>query len=582
MAASKFGFAVCALLLLCSLTLSNLAIAESFTASVDRNNIVLNESFELTLSIDQQVFFGEPELDSLADNFRVMSKRRSSQYRSVNGETHSSTDWVVSLKPKKTGYLVIAPIEFKGLVSQAIAIEVAKVQVAKAGQSSQLFFETIIDRDALYLQAQLLYKVRLYTSVTISRANITEPKLDQAIIHSLGNQLVYETVRNGIRYQVHEWNYALFPQQAGTLVIPAPVLSATISDRSSMYGRSVSITTENQSVSVQAIPASYPSVAWVATPALSASQLWEPTQTQLMVGDSITRTVEFNIEDNEIALIADLNHESVSGIKTYPDKPQVQNRSTNKGIQGQRIDKIAYVMTQAGTFTLPDVEISWWNTKTNQLQTTQLPGKTFSVADAAIPESSSPTLPIENAVASQREAAPEHTEGSAALPTYSDETTTRWMLSCAALLALLLLVTVLWWRSQRRIKALEQQLSGQSPNNNALANTPSGTEKTAFEALQLACTNDAPAQVWNSLLLWAQRYWQTDYIHSCQDIFNQLPEDSELASVIAQLDVALFGSSSEAFSAGERLVELIAAQRKINPQKGVVSAAPALKPLYPL
>lgn len=573
------------LIFIATLTASYSAIAEGFVASVNRNNIELNESFELTLSINEQIFLGEPDLTQVAENFKVLGKRRSSQYRSVNGETLSSTDWVISLRPKKTGYLVIPPIDFKGQQSKAIAIEVSKVQSSKANSNSKLFFETDVDRNQVYLQAQLLYKVKLYTAINVSRANITEPKLDQAIIHSLGDQLIYETVLNGIRYQVHEWNYAIFPQQQGTLTIPAPVLSASVSDRSSMYGRPISITTENLSIEVAPIPSNYPAKPWVATPSLKATQQWDPAETNIKVGDSITRTIRFDITDNEIALVAGLEHQDITDIKTYPDKPQSENSQTNAGIQGQRIEKIAYVVTKPGAITIPAFEISWWNTQTEQLETTKLPARTFEVAAVDITESPTDITVTTSPAMVPDTRAVKNPNGKHSQPfaNQSDQSSFWWMLSSAALCVPLLLITALWWRTRSQLRRIQQRLDGGLDHLDGSPDHHLYDEKQAFAALKKICVDQPATEIWKGLIIWAQHYWQTPAIHSSDDIICRLPAESELIPITHKLDTALFSPSAQPFIESDQLITLLKAQRAIKhkPVSSNSAAAHSLKPLYP-
>lgn len=567
------------LLVACTVLAGNFAIAENFSASVNRSQIELNESLELTLSIDQQIFLGEPDLDGVRQNFTVLGQSRNSQYSNTNGESVSSTVWAIALKPKKTGYLVIPPIEFKGLQSNAIAVEVTEPKQAKAGKDAQVFFETDIDRTELRVGAQLLYKVQLYSAVNMARANITEPKLDRAIIHSLDDQLIYQAVRNGQRYQVHEWNYAIFPQHAGTLTIPAPILNATLSSRSSMYGRPISITTENQTVEVKPIPDNYPAKPWIATPSLSAIQQWTPLTPEIKVGDSINRTIQINVANNEASVIPGLEHFDIDGVKTYPDKPQIKDNVTSQGIQGQRIEKIAYVVTKAGKLTLPEVVISWWNTETQQLETTKLPSQTFIVEPAEIP-ANQPIAP--SSISTQAQTKHPSPTGESTVPRLINNNSYWWMVASAVLTLLLLWITILWYRSRNQLKTISAQLYADPDNSNDPSNNLHANEKQAFLALQQACTDQQPTEIWKELITWAQQYWQTPTIHSADDIVRRLPAESELATIIQNLDRSLFSASTEAFSEADQLIALVGAQRKFKPNSASSRSDKELKPLYPL
>ena len=559
-----------------ALLVANTAAADSFTVSANRTKVELNESFQLTLSIDEQIFVGTPDLSGIEENFRIIGQKQDRQYNNTNGKTMSSTNWILSLKPKRSGYLVIPPIEFKGMTSQAIAIEVTKVLQTKASTNSPVFFETDVDRSKVYIQSQLLYQVKLYTSVGISRANISEPKLGQAFIRSLGTQLMYETVRDGVRYQVHEWNYTIFPQQAGTLVIPAPVLTATVSSRSTMYGRPISITTEDLSIEVKPIPASYPNIPWIATPSLKLFEQWEPEQSTINIGDSITRTIEFHLNNNEAALLGVIDHSDIPGLKIYPDKPQTEDHQSDKGIQGTRVDKVAYVATKAGTVTVPELEVSWWNTETEQLQSTVLPARTFQVIDPT-PQTQPVEMPKTPVVV---DSAPEENQNVA---TGAMTSANRWwIITNAVFAALVILLGFLLWRTRNQLTAIQQQLDNGSIDPASKSNHHSFDEKQAFERLQQAATGQSPGELWKDLIRWGQHYWLTDSIRSSDDLVRRLPAESELVRLIQNLDQALFRQSTASFTEAEQLIAEVGKQRRIKQQHVTPTGNDELRPLYPL
>ena len=577
----KFGLQLMVLFVTISALLAaNSAVAESFTVTANRAKVELNESFQLTLSVDEQIFMGTPDLSGIEENFRIIGQKQDRQYNNTNGKTVSSTNWVLSLKPKRSGYLVIPPIEFKGMKSQAIAIEVTKVLKTKASTYAPVFFETDVDRSEVYIQSQLLYKVKLYTSLGISRANISEPKLDQAFIRSLGTQLMYETVRDSVRYQVHEWNYTVFPQQAGTLVIPAPVLTATVSSRSTMYGRPISITTEDLSVEVKPIPTSYPSIPWIATPSLKLFEQWDPEQSTINIGDSITRTIEFHLNNNEAALLGAIDHSDIPGLKIYPDKPQTEDHQNDKGIQGTRVDKIAYVATKAGTVTVPELEVSWWNTETEQLQSTLLPARTFQVIDPT-PQIQPVEIPKAPVVIDN---APEENLDIATGAV--NDVDRWWIISNALFAALVILLAFLWWRTRSQLAAIRQQLDNGSIDTAPNSNHQSFDEKQAFEKLQRAASEKSPSELWKDLIRWGQHYWLTDSIRSSDDLVRRLPAESELARLIQNLDQALFRQSTASFTASfteiEQLIAEVGKQRRIKQQHTAPAADSGLRPLYPL
>ena len=91
-----------AYLLLILLSLAGLTRAE-LTASVDRTELAMNESFTLTISLDGISVLTRPDLTPLETDFHVLGSSRNHRSSLVNGDLVNSTTWVVQLMPKTSG-----------------------------------------------------------------------------------------------------------------------------------------------------------------------------------------------------------------------------------------------------------------------------------------------------------------------------------------------------------------------------------------------------------------------------------------------------------------------------------------------
>ena len=129
----------------------------TLTATADRTVLDSNETLQLTLRYNGQVFTGEPNFAVLQRDFKILSNNRQQQYSMMNGRTESFTDWKLTLAPKRLGRLLIPSIKFKKDISDAIEITVRKASPSNAtGQA--VYTETLVDKSAVYVQEQLLLK----------------------------------------------------------------------------------------------------------------------------------------------------------------------------------------------------------------------------------------------------------------------------------------------------------------------------------------------------------------------------------------------------------------------------------------
>jgi hypothetical protein len=104
---------------------SALAQANQLTASVDRDHVGLQETFTLTVNADEKTQ-ETPDFSTLKSDFDILSTSRSQSIRIVNGRTEATTDWHLTLAPKRAGKLLIPSFTIDNAVSDAIEIQVTE------------------------------------------------------------------------------------------------------------------------------------------------------------------------------------------------------------------------------------------------------------------------------------------------------------------------------------------------------------------------------------------------------------------------------------------------------------------------
>jgi len=86
---------------LLSLVFTTSADAATLTSKVTRNQVSTNETFTLTVLIDEQVDSSELNLESLEKNFEILSStpQSRSSFNVINGRSikSASTKWTITL-----------------------------------------------------------------------------------------------------------------------------------------------------------------------------------------------------------------------------------------------------------------------------------------------------------------------------------------------------------------------------------------------------------------------------------------------------------------------------------------------------
>jgi hypothetical protein len=540
------------LLTLMSTLFSLSAQAEGFSARVDRIQLSEGETVELTLQSDDITLFGKPDFSPLDALFEVLGSRQLNQLSSSNGKSHSSTSWVITLQPKQTGYVVIPPLQLGDVSSQPITLHVLNADSQthnSQGKLAPIFIEASLDQDSVYVQAQAILTLRIYHSVSLyNGSSLTPLQMNDARIEQLGEPRTYEKLLNGVRHGVIELRYAIFPQQSGELSIPALQFSATVASAGQSNdfnpfgqpGRLNRVKSAALALQVKPKPADYPAdAAWLPARALTISESWNPPLSTVKVGDSLTRSLKLSAEGLSSAQLPPLPASQSTGLRSYPDQPQLSNQINEQGLQGSREEREALVPNRTGTIELAAIDVPWWNTQTDQLEHLSLPAQQLEVI-------ANPEQPVQPS-----------NEPQALLPPVEGPPLWPWQLACGLLSVSNLVGFALWWRARRQPAIAAASQTGPSP-------------RSLLDDLKRACQSNEPQATRQALDAWAR----------------QQPETlAELAARFVPLSGALDGLNGALYSETGQLwqgEDLWRAIRTLPAAETLNSSAQEPSPLPPL
>lgn len=532
-------------------------------ASVDRTRLVEGETLELTLESDTSNRASSPELTPLEEHFEIRGTRQLSLVTQLDGRTQPVRRWIVTLAPKRTGYVVIPPVRLDNAQSDPISLHVLSSAEAARDNSAQMapvFIDTEVDTESPYVQAQVLLTLRIYHSVSLyDDSSLTGLEIADTRVESLGPPQHYERLINGVRHGVIEVRYALFPQYSGSLEIPSQLFSATTmpvrdpnAPFSSRTGRLVQVRSPSIVLEVQPIPDDYPAGApWLPAADLMLSQEWQPEPgLDLLVGESLTRSIRIEARGLHASQLPDLtalNGNGIEGVRQYADQPKLETSIEESGMLGLRQDSAALLVQSAGQFRLPPVQLYWWNTRTDSLQQIKLEPVELKVMDS---EHFQP-----GAVAADETLTTEVSDSPPLWP---------WQLATAILTTLLCFSLALLYRSTRQLRKLNEPDQDETIFDNEIQGNP-------LADLQAACRGNHASDARKALEAWARQQDQDGLIA----LTHRHPE---LAEALDDLNASLFGQSEHHWRGKPlwRAVRLV-----IQSQKRQVPAEETLEPLYP-
>ncbi len=535
----------------------------SLSSQVDRTQIESNETLQLTVTYSGKSSNGEPNFSQLQSDFEIISNSRQQQYSWINGEQKSSTDWKLLLLPKKQGLLTIPALNFNGDTSKAISIVVRAANTnPAAGANQPVFIQTSIDKDSAYIQEQIMLTHRLHYSLPLQDISISEFDIPDAIIQQVSEERFNKRI-NGKNYSIIEVKFALFPQSVGKLSIPQQRFSAFETSGSQFGGffsrgnRLVRLT-EEKTIDILPKPSHISAANWLPSSQVTLEESWSDSSDTLTAGEPITRTIKMTALGLTASQIQPLPSIENTGLKLYPDQAVLEDKQTNRGILGVRAESVAIVPNQEGQLRLPAIELKWWDTVNNRIQTSRLPEKIFTVVAAT----TSPQISIEDSPAINLT-----TSAETAVNPPAVSQLTHWSLTLNALL-IAVIVGLLYLRRNDPTKPMTKEIT----------RLPNAKQRLNQIAKQAADNNlDAMR---DSILLWGAEVFSQQPPRSLNQLAD-LMANPELKQQFGLLDQGLFKSDNDN-SIEVDTAEIIKCLKSFSGTNNHPSSrGTQLKPLYP-
>jgi hypothetical protein len=192
-------------------------------------------------------------------------------------------------------------------------------------------------------------------------------------------QNLNETI-DGVHWFGVSREYHIVPRTAGTFEVPSFSITAHPGGSDSP----VTLETPTLSFAATLPPGAENMATFFPAPKLTVTQVIQPTNGRLEVGGTITRIVTQRAEATEPMLIPPVTFGDIDGLRRYAKAPVTRNISDGRGglVAGERVDTVTYVVNRRGHYTLPPVDVEWWNTAMKQREVAHLPAVTFTARAA--------------------------------------------------------------------------------------------------------------------------------------------------------------------------------------------------------
>ena len=409
------------------LTLLLFAVGDAFSASVrlsvqngrGRREIGVGDLFYISYEVSNTD--ATPEKPASVGGAKVMYFDRtgqSSSFTTVNGKTTQSFTYIytLTLRAQKEGSYTFGPISVGGATSNTVSYSIGQANTpqtpggnppAASGRhdssggpkfigkgDGNLFLKADVSRSSAYEQEALVYTVKLYTTYDAIKfiGATSAPKFEGFVVEEskdVSTSLNYETY-NGKTYATAVIaRYLIFPQMQGSLKVLGNTYTVSVDEREyyhdPIFGNmsvarplQLNVTPNDLTVNVKALPSPQPANFSGGVGKFSISSTL-PNQTFLSnQAASVVYTVS-GTGNLKYVKLPDLNALYPPQLEVYSPTPEVNATVGKNNVSGTARFDYSFMPLEAGSFTIPPVELVYFNPETEKYETATAKGYTINV-----------------------------------------------------------------------------------------------------------------------------------------------------------------------------------------------------------
>lgn len=382
----------------------------TFTANAPEV-VVSGDQFRLSYTVNTKKVrdFRAP---NIKDFEVLMGPSRSVQYQNINGvETNTITFTYILMAGKEgtfnvPGATIVA--DGNNYTSNSVTVKVLPPdQSAGTGNSNSsnnqagtkitnndLFITATASKTTVYEQEAILLTYKIYTQVNLTGLHGDMPDLKgfhtQEVDLPSQKQWTLEHY-NGRNYNTTVYSqYVLFPQQSGKLEIPSITFEGTISQMvasadpldaffngGSYVNVKKNIVTPKLSINVKELPAGKPANFSGGVGEFTVSS--SISTQELKTNDAVTLKLVISGTGN-MKLINTPEVGFPQDFEIYDPKVDNKFNLTRSGLSGNKVIEYLAIPRHAGTYTIPPVEFSYFDLKSQTYKTLKTDAYTLNVA----------------------------------------------------------------------------------------------------------------------------------------------------------------------------------------------------------
>ncbi|QNN47711.1 BatD family protein [Thermomonas brevis] len=450
-------------------------------AWLDRAEITYGETVALNIATDQSI--AQIDYGPLRAQFDLGGQSVRRSFELANGRSRTVSVFSVGLRPRAPGLASIPALRVGNASTAPLRLVVLEPTVQPAGANADVFVETDVDAARPYVQQAVGVTVRLNYAIPLMSGQLDLDAPAHASLQRVGEDIQYQRMLDGRRYNVVERRFLLIPERSGPLLLPGARLNGVTGSGFMGFDgerQPVSAAAPAKRLQVLPIPANVPQP-WLPLHGLTLRYLQAPKQA--FAGEAASVQIEAVADGATAAQMPEIGIADVPGAQVFAEPAQVDEQFVEGRPRTTVRRTFSLVPARPGALVVAGPRIAWWDAANGVARVAELPPLQMQVAPGAhadaAPDPASPAAqPTHDLEPTAPQSAASHASGAR-----------EWRGMLLGLLALMAaaLIAFLWWRRRDATRAVTKETP-------AAPSTPGVSLASALKAGDLAAIAHALAK----------------------------------------------------------------------------------------
>nr|WP_319387398.1 BatD family protein [uncultured Roseibium sp.] len=179
-------------------------------------------------------------------------------------------------------------------------------------------------------------------------------------------------------------SYRLYPMTAGTFQIPPGTIKVTYADPDNQQPVVVDAQTDGFEITGKIPEGAQDLDPFLAAKSLTLERTVEGTPESMKAGDALTITTIAKVTGVAPMFVPPLSDaDPGNGLAAYPKEPVLDEKEDRGLLSGTRSEVTSLVAETAGTYTIPEKSLSWYNLESGKIETATVPEIALQVTGTA-------------------------------------------------------------------------------------------------------------------------------------------------------------------------------------------------------